>query len=104
MGWKNLIDEGWKPPYLACIKCNGSFSGSGLLVGPRHVLTALHVLGVLSDPSWEPVSRGTTVLPRWVSLCLPHRRVFGWRFRSRPRRHGSTSVDASTSIGSTTLP
>lgn len=53
MGWKNLIDEGWKPPYLACIKCNGSFSGSGLLVGPRHVLTALHVLGVLSDPSWS---------------------------------------------------
>lgn len=49
MGWRSLIDSGWRPPYLACIQCAGEFAGSGLLVGPRHVLTALHVVGAPLD-------------------------------------------------------
>ncbi len=54
MGWRSLIESGWKPPYVACIRRGDRPVGSGLLVGPRHVLTALHVLVDFSnDPSGE---------------------------------------------------
>lgn len=71
MGWKSRIDAGLKPPYLACIKLDGNHAGSGLLVGPRHVLTALHVLGVQFDERWSSSAAESRVSTIGAPLPAP---------------------------------
>ena len=68
MGWKALIEAGWWPPYVACVWRGDRPAGSGLLIGPRHVLTMLHVLVDVPPQSAEARAASTSEpLPRPAS-------------------------------------
>lgn len=98
MGWRSLIDAGWKPPYLACISQGGSHAGSGLLLGPRHVLTALHVIAGYSGDSHgrsaadnrfatlgEPLPEPSAEEPIDISFATAAPRTFVGRCRAFDR-------------------
>ncbi|MDR3376702.1 MAG: serine protease [Ancalomicrobiaceae bacterium] len=70
MGWRDLINRRWKHPYLCVVTNDSGQRGTGLLVDPRHVLTASHVVKPhgRSEAEAERARRSTISQPLPVAL------------------------------------